>query len=224
MNVFISYLNFGRTNKLMKTITAILFFLLLFNFNVDGLTDYSIDKSIKEFEFRRIEIVDSSVCVVLDSIIGYEKFCHKRKNRLITYYAVSSGYILDNAGNMIFTFNAMSMYDNFEYRNSDTTRKIGVLPYKGRYFIFRDFSKIYGIEHYLRLTSNVESICIKERKTSNLGKTTSSITVEVANNYIRIYSCSCYCYYGNLIGASNFFRFRKFIYDLFCPCRGGNVM
>jgi len=177
---------------------------------------------IQEFEFNRVEIIDSSICIVLDSILDFEKYCTKRKSRFITYYYLSSVVTQFENGDVGFTIEAE--LDNFNCMFCDSSDIPGILIYRGRYFIIRDLDEIIGLDRYLRLTNEFEIVQIRELKLLNMGKTYPASRVIISQSSIYIDECACMCYYGSLSQNSATLGIRKLFYDLFCPCRGISAM
>lgn len=168
------------------------------------------------FEFHKIEIIDSSICVVLDSIIAYEKYCLKKKSRLITYYDIVPTI---NESTRRTELTAYSSMDGFDFA-LDSLSDAGVLFYRNRYFVFEAFTQSKGLERYLKLSSSTEVVHVTIKKKVNLGKTYSVIGITMNSESIQIDFCACACYRGYLNYFSRNYVLRNFFYNLFCPCRG----
>jgi len=203
--------------NIYKNTVSVIIFVLLLNKIVFAIP-HSIEITFKkDFKFRKIEITDSSICVVLDSIIAYEEYCMKGKSRLITYYDIWPEFNYSSEGCL--KLMAFSRLDNFDFL-ADSLNDAGVLSYRNRYFIFRDFSKTEGLERYLKVSTFFESVNIKNKKITNLGKTYSTFDIVISTDSIFIDGCYCMCYYGKMGRFSSNVGIRKFFYDVFCSWRG----
>ena len=158
-----------------------------------------------------VEIVDSSICKVLDSVILYEEFCQKNKKHLIRYYDVIK------TENIKADFLELTIYSELKFDTIDT--KSAILKYNNSLFMFHDLKKIKGLQNILKLSGKTMELSLEGKKVSNIGKTVSVIGVIVENDKISITGKYCYCYHGNLHRMSKFLFIRKLIYDIFCPCR-----
>jgi hypothetical protein len=226
--------------KIMKKVTLQL--CLLFAITASAICNESgtlvKPDSIIHREIREIVVVDSAIYKMLDSVIKYEKHCHRRNTNLITHYSVNARVEKSN-GNNVFRYSVYSSIDGDLLGFSDKD-SIGILIYKDRYFFFR-ISDIKNMHKYIQPSKKTgyleiqkkewreiiiggkidsELINIRNKKKINLGKTYMIVDVEIDKDKVEVYgNYWCMCHYNKLSRLSRFLSLKKFIYDVFCPCR-----
>lgn len=207
---------------MMKSIkyNLICLFLFLFLKTFSNCSEIKYQTPSKEIRMFKIEIKDSIINSILDSVIEYENHCFKNKKKSI-YYEIFSIHRRNQNGNL--SFSIISKFGKF-INSVDSTIKTGVLMYKNRYFIFHEFDNIIGLDSLLNVTSNQLIINLTNHKFIGIGKTYSSFSIEITSSSSFSINSNCLCNYGNTHAHDYLFIIKRFFYNIFCPCRGKRKM